>query len=81
MEFQKFLEAKALVTPTHIQPEWYFLPSYAVLRSIPNKFGGVVALFVFLGILFILPFFKRKSIKKNFSFRGIQFSGIYQLFF
>lgn len=60
MEYQKFLEAKALVTPTHIQPEWYFLPAYAVLRSIPKKLGGVVALVMFLLMLFFLPLINKK---------------------
>lgn len=51
-----FLPANPLVTPTHIQPEWYFLWAYAILRSIPNKLGGVVAIFSAILILFSLPF-------------------------
>jgi len=51
-----FLPANPLVTPIHIKPEWYFLWAYAILRSIPNKLGGVLALFISLLILFILPF-------------------------
>ena len=51
-----FLPANPLVTPTHIQPEWYFLWAYAILRSIPNKLGGVVAIFSAILILFTLPF-------------------------
>lgn len=53
---ENFLNANPLVTPIHIQPEWYFLWLYAILRSIPNKLGGVVALLAALIILFILPF-------------------------
>lgn len=52
---ENYIEAKALVTPIHIQPEWYFLPAYAILRSIPNKLGGVIALALRVGILYILP--------------------------
>ena len=52
---ENFLPANPLVTPLHIQPEWYFLWLYAILRSIPNKLGGVIAIFGALLILFILP--------------------------
>merc|ERR1711976_1079606 len=41
---ENFIPANPLVTPVHIQPEWYFLFAYAILRSIPNKLGGVIAL-------------------------------------
>ena len=51
-----FIPANPLVTPEHIQPEWYFLFAYAILRSIPNKLGGVIALVLSVAILFILPF-------------------------
>lgn len=56
VEYQNFLEGNPLQTPPHIQPEWYFLPAYAVLRSIPRKLGGVIALALFVLILYILPF-------------------------
>jgi ubiquinol-cytochrome c reductase cytochrome b subunit len=58
---ENFLMANPLVTPIHIQPEWYFLWVYAVLRSIPNKLGGVIALFCSLLILFILPITKKNN--------------------
>nr|UBU97892.1 cytochrome b [Myrmecophilus kubotai] len=51
-----FIPANPLVTPVHIQPEWYFLFAYAILRSIPNKLGGVLALAMSIAILFIMPF-------------------------
>nr|YP_009503174.1 cytochrome b [Gaetice depressus]AXA13776.1 cytochrome b [Gaetice depressus] len=51
-----FIPANPLVTPPHIQPEWYFLFAYAILRSIPNKLGGVIALAASVAILMILPF-------------------------
>nr|QXF68515.1 cytochrome b [Pseudovates peruviana] len=50
-----FIPANPLVTPIHIQPEWYFLFAYAILRSIPNKLGGVIALIASIAILFLMP--------------------------
>jgi ubiquinol-cytochrome c reductase cytochrome b subunit len=61
-----FTPANPLVTPVHIQPEWYFLFAYAILRSIPNKLGGVIPLVISIAILFILPTNKSK-------FRGTRF--------
>nr|YP_009045666.1 cytochrome b [Napialus hunanensis]AIC37459.1 cytochrome b [Napialus hunanensis] len=58
-----FIPANPLVTPIHIQPEWYFLFAYAILRSIPNKLGGVIALVMSIAILFILPFTFYKKIQ------------------
>jgi ubiquinol-cytochrome c reductase cytochrome b subunit len=63
-----YIPANPLVTPTHIQPEWYFLPLYAILRSIPNKLGGVIAMFSAILILFTLPLFDF-SITRSSSFR------------
>lgn len=54
---ENFIPANPLVTPVHIQPEWYFLFAYAILRSIPNKLGGVIALAGSILILLILPLF------------------------
>ena len=54
---ENFINANPLVTPTHIMPEWYFLFAYAILRAIPNKLGGVIALVLSILILFTLPFF------------------------
>uniref|UniRef100_A0AAU7BAA5 Cytochrome b n=1 Tax=Ceuthophilus sp. TaxID=3073481 RepID=A0AAU7BAA5_9ORTH len=70
-----FTPANPLVTPIHIQPEWYFLFAYAILRSIPNKLGGVIALVLSIAILFILPFMNTNK------FRGIQFYPINQILF
>jgi ubiquinol-cytochrome c reductase cytochrome b subunit len=61
-----FIPANPLVTPTHIVPEWYFLPFYAILRSIPNKLGGVFMLFLALLVLFILPFIVNNIYKATF---------------
>nr|YP_009113890.1 cytochrome b [Gastrocopta cristata]AGC52855.1 cytochrome b [Gastrocopta cristata] len=52
---ENFIYANPMVTPTHIQPEWYFLFAYAILRSIPSKLGGVVALAMSIFILYFLP--------------------------
>nr|YP_009742253.1 cytochrome b [Euspira gilva]QGZ08683.1 cytochrome b [Euspira gilva]QID90335.1 cytochrome b [Euspira gilva]QNN85790.1 cytochrome b [Euspira gilva] len=52
---ENFIPANPLVTPVHIQPEWYFLFAYAILRSIPNKLGGVIGLGASVAILFIIP--------------------------
>nr|QNV11530.1 cytochrome b [Cryphalus piceae] len=60
-----FTPANPLVTPVHIQPEWYFLFAYAILRSIPNKLGGVLALVASIGILYILPFTNTKKFSSN----------------
>nr|YP_008757818.1 cytochrome b [Agrotis segetum]AGO44138.1 cytochrome b [Agrotis segetum] len=70
-----FIPANPLVTPVHIQPEWYFLFAYAILRSIPNKLGGVIALVMSILILIILPFTFNKKIQ------GIQFYPINQFLF
>nr|QDI93594.1 cytochrome b [Phallospinophylus setosus] len=53
---ENFIPANPLVTPVHIQPEWYFLFAYAILRSIPNKLGGVIAMIASIAIIMILPF-------------------------
>jgi ubiquinol-cytochrome c reductase cytochrome b subunit len=60
---ENFIPANSLVTPTHIQPEWYFLFAYAILRSIPNKIGGVLALVFSLVVLLILPLISFKLTK------------------
>nr|NP_542489.1 cytochrome b [Thyropygus sp. DVL-2001]AAL18223.1 apocytochrome b [Thyropygus sp. DVL-2001] len=68
---ENFIQANPLVTPVHIQPEWYFLFAYAILRSIPNKLGGVAALALSVMILFILPMIDFKTIKSTqFHFMG-----------
>nr|QWX94877.1 cytochrome b [Cebrenis supina] len=53
---ENFIPANPMVTPVHIQPEWYFLFAYAILRSIPNKLGGVIAMILSIAIIIILPF-------------------------
>nr|WFP43290.1 cytochrome b [Hemigyrus spinosus spinosus] len=70
-----FTPANPLITPIHIQPEWYFLFAYAILRSIPNKLGGVIALIMSIAILMIMPFYKHNK------FRSISFYPINQLLY
>lgn len=60
-----FIQANPLSTPPHIQPEWYFLFAYAILRSIPNKLGGVIALVLSVAILFTLPLTHKGSFRRN----------------
>nr|QEL51242.1 cytochrome b [Pterostichus oblongopunctatus] len=70
-----FTPANPLVTPIHIQPEWYFLFAYAILRSIPNKLGGVIALVMSILILMILPFYNSSK------FQSLKFYPINQILF
>lgn len=67
---ENFIPANPLVTPLHIQPEWYFLFAYAILRSIPNKVGGVLALLASVLVFYTLPFIR------NSKFKGVIFSPI-----
>lgn len=54
-----------MVTPAHIVPEWYFLPFYAVLRSIPDKLQGVILMMLSIFILIIFPFFLNTSLQAS----------------
>ena len=65
-----YIMANPLVTPPHIVPEWYFLPFYAILRSIPDKLGGVVAMISAILILILLPFINTSQIRSS-KFRPI----------
>lgn len=60
-----YIPANPLVTPAHIQPEWYFLFAYAILRSIPNKLLGVIALFASLLVLLALPHLEFSKIRSK----------------
>ena len=72
---ENFIPANPLVTPLHIQPEWYFLFAYAILRSIPNKIGGVLALVASVAVYYLLPF---RIIRK---FKGAAFSPLKKIYF
>ena len=58
-----YIEANPLVTPTHIVPEWYLLPFYAILRSVPDKLLGVIAMFASIFVLVILPWLDTSKIR------------------
>lgn len=73
-----YIPANPLSTPAHIVPEWYFLPFYAILRSIPDKLGGVVAMIGAILILLLLPFINTSKIRSS-KFRPI-FSVAYWFF-
>ena len=70
-----YIPANPMVTPYHIVPEWYLLPFYAILRSVPDKLGGVVLLFASLLILLALPWLDRGKV------RSAVFRPIYKQFF
>ena len=65
-----YIPANPMSTPAHIVPEWYFLPVYAILRSIPNKLGGVLAIALVFACLFALPFLNTSQVRSA-SFRPI----------
>ena len=70
-----YIEANPLVTPAHIVPEWYYLPFYAILRAIPSKLGGVVAMFGAIAILAFLPWLDTSRVK------SAAFRPVYKVFF
>jgi ubiquinol-cytochrome c reductase cytochrome b subunit len=74
-EPDNYIEANPLVTPAHIVPEWYFLPFYAILRSIPDKLLGVLAMFAAIGILFLLPWLDTSRV------RSARFRPTFKIFF
>jgi len=76
IDAENWIPANALVTPTHIQPEWYFLFAYAILRSIPNKLGGVAGLV--LAVIFLFVFTISSS---SLIFSGMNFSPIARFVF
>merc|ERR1711976_820416 len=70
-----FSPADPLRTPLHIQPEWYFLFAYSILRRVPNKLGGVIALFLSVLVLYVLPFYQKNHL------RGLAFYPSSRIFF
>nr|QKK69309.1 cytochrome b [Anterhynchium abdominale] len=70
-----FIPANSMITPAHIKPEWYFLFAYAILRAIPNKLGGVIALILSILILLILP-----QMNKNYT-KSPKFNPLNQILF
>ncbi len=72
---ENFKQANPLVTPVHIKPEWYLLFAYAILRSIPNKLGGVVALLFSILVLLFLPYLHKSR------FKGLRFRPLSKIIF
>ncbi len=70
-----YIEFNPLVTPAHIVPEWYYLPFYAILRSIPDKLGGVVAMFMAIVLLAFLPWLDLSKV------RSTNYRPVYKVFF
>ena len=70
-----YIEANPMVTPSHIVPEWYLLPFYAILRSVPDKLGGVVVMFAAVFILMFLPWLDTSKV------RSAVFRPLYKIFF
>ena len=70
-----YIPADPLKTPAHIVPEWYFLPFYAILRAIPDKLGGVIAMFSAIFVLFLLPWLDTSKV------RSATFRPIYKILF
>ena len=68
---ENFIFANPLMSPLHIQPEWYFLFAYAILRSIPNKLGGVVALVFSVIVFYLFPFFSATTVVLKPLFKNI----------
>ncbi len=73
MEKNNFIPANPLKTPPHIEPLWYFTPFYAILRSVPDKFFGVMAMGASIVVMFLLPWLDRGKVK-SIRYRG----GIYK---
>ena len=70
-----YIEANPLATPPHIVPEWYFLPFYAILRAIPSKLGGVIAMFAAIAILVFVPWLDTSRV------RSTKYRPLYRWFF
>ncbi|HHL42660.1 MAG TPA: cytochrome b/b6 [Hellea balneolensis] len=65
-----YQRANPMVTPSHIVPEWYFLPFYAILRAVPNKLAGITLMFLAIAVLFILPWLDTSKVR-SMRFRPI----------
>lgn len=74
-EPDNYIPANPLSTPPHIVPEWYFLPFYAILRAIPDKLGGVIAMFSSIFVLFIVPWLDTSPVKSG------RYRPVFKIFF
>ena len=74
-EPDNYIPANPLVTPAHIVPEWYFLPFYAILRSVPSKLGGVLLMFAAIFVPFLLPWLDTSRV------RSAKFRPVFKVFY
>ena len=79
LEADNFIPADPLKTPEHIVPLWYFTPFYAILRAVPDKFAGVIAMFGAIAVMFLLPWLDRSPVK-SIRYRGAIFKRTVFLF-
>ena len=70
-----YIPANPMATPASIEPEWYFLPFYAILRSLPDKLAGVLAMFGAIAVLFVLPWLDTSPVRSG------KFRPVFRLFF
>ena len=70
-----YIQANPMKTPPHIVPEWYFLPFYAILRSIPNKLAGVIAMFASIALLAFLPWLDTSKVRSG------KYRPVFKIFF
>jgi ubiquinol-cytochrome c reductase cytochrome b subunit len=79
LEHANFVAADSLKTPEHIAPVWYFTPYYAILRAVPDKFLGVVAMGAAIVVFFFLPWLDRSPVR-SIRYRGVFFKSALWLF-
>jgi ubiquinol-cytochrome c reductase cytochrome b subunit len=81
IDSENFLFVDIIKTPEHIKPEWYFLFAYCILRSVPNKLGGVIGLLMRILILILVPFITKRFFKFNDYIRSYIVVFHYVIFF
>jgi ubiquinol-cytochrome c reductase cytochrome b subunit len=79
LEHPNFMPADAFKTPEHIAPVWYFTPFYSVLRAVPDKLGGVIAMGAAIFLLFLLPWLDRCQVR-SIRYRGVLYKSALTLF-
>jgi len=75
LEHANYVPADPLKTPEHIAPVWYFTPFYAILRAMPDKLAGVMAMFAAIAVLFFLPWIDRSPVK-SIRYRSFKYKAI-----
>lgn len=79
LEHDNFIPANPMTTPEHIAPVWYFTPFYSILRAVPNKLLGVIAMAAAIALLFVVPWLDRCPVK-SIRYRGILSKGALTIF-